>query len=249
MRDFVRRLFRVRPRDPAAAKAEFRAEIEAHLALATEHLVRRGVPLGDAQTLARQRFGDFDEAMRGLIESATTREVAVLRREWWDGVMQDGRITLRQLRRSPGITLGIASILALGIGVNLVMFDVVDRLLLSPPPGVARPEGVRRLIPPHFNFFDRSINNYALTNYATYLDLRSVHGFALAAYGMPEDASLGRGREASRVVVNGASASFFTVLGVTPYLGRFYSASRGLAALRDSGGRSQSRVLETGPRR
>ena len=147
----------------------------------------------------------------------------MLRREWWDGVMQDGRITLRQLRRSPGITLGIASILALGIGVNLVMFDVVDRLLLSPPPGIARAEGVRRVIPPHFNFFDRRINNYALTNYATYLDLRSVHGFALAAYGMPEDASLGRGREASRVVVNGASASFFTLLGVRPYLGRFYT--------------------------
>lgn len=226
MRDLARRLFRIRPRGRAATTAEFRAEIEAHLALAAEHLVQRGVPVAEAEYAARQRFGDFDRTMRVLTESAMSREVAVQRREWWDASVQNARLATRQLRRSPALSIGVALTLALGMGANLVMFDFVDTLLLSPPPGISGAETVRRVSLPQYNFFDGKTISSPTTNYAAYLDLRTVKAFSeVAAFGFPQDASLGRGRDASPITVNGASASFFTVLGAKPALGRFYSAA------------------------
>jgi len=223
-RDFLRRLFRIRPRTRDEIEAEFRDEIEAHVALATDYLVRRGVPPDEARRLARARFGEVDRAVRSLVKSAQIREHSVQRREWWDTLGQNARVALRQMRRAPALTCAITASLAIGIGANLVMFQVVDRLLLSPPPGVTHADAVRRLILPEYNFFTRGTSQSVVTNYATYADLRAVHRFArVAAFGFPTGASLGRGSEASAITTTAASASFFDLLGVQPYLGRFYS--------------------------
>lgn len=65
------------------------------------------------------------------------------------GVRSLARAT-RRLRGAPGFALAVIASFTLGIGVNAVVFEIVDRLLLSPPRHVcaslSRIRAGRRLI-------------------------------------------------------------------------------------------------------
>jgi hypothetical protein len=47
----------------------------------------------------------------------------------------DLRSALRQLRKTPGLTLLAILSLTLGIGANTAIFTVIESVLLPPPPG------------------------------------------------------------------------------------------------------------------
>jgi predicted permease len=112
--------------------------------------------------------------------------------------------------------------LGLGIGVNTVMFGVVDRLLLRPPAHVQNPDQVRRILVhgTHFGGVERAL---PVLTYADVQDLRSIPEFAsVGATSSTRWLTLGRGADAMRVRAVRATSDFFPTLGVSPRIGRFF---------------------------
>jgi putative ABC transport system permease protein len=129
-----RRLPRFRVGRRGAVRDEIDDEIDTHLELRTDELVRTGMSRGDAEAEARRRFGDSRAARRALYASARRREGRLRWRGLAEEVGRDVRLALRRMRRSPGYTTVAVSLFALGIALTTSMFSVVDHVLLRPLP-------------------------------------------------------------------------------------------------------------------
>ena len=61
-----------------------------------------------------------------------TRAMGII--EWLDSALKDARYGLRQLRRTPALTLAVVLSLAVGLGANTAIFSLVDAAILKPLP-------------------------------------------------------------------------------------------------------------------
>lgn len=123
--------------------------------------------------------------------------------------IMDARYAARRLTRRPLYALLAVLTLALGIGGTAAVYGIARTILLDPLPYAAEEE-----IATFWNPFDWSEEEF--------LHLRGrIPGFATVAAYHPDDATLDTGDGPARLVPGLAtSAELFTVLGVTPALGR-----------------------------
>ncbi|HEY4304655.1 MAG TPA: ABC transporter permease [Gemmatimonadaceae bacterium] len=107
--------------------ADFRAEIDAHLALESEQLAAEsGISTREAELEARKRFGN--------VAHATERFYEARRFAWIDRGMRDLHYAFRTLRRSMSFTIVAVLTIGFGVGLNTSIFTVLYSFLLRPLP-------------------------------------------------------------------------------------------------------------------
>jgi putative ABC transport system permease protein len=131
-------------------------------------------------------------------------------------VLDDVRLALRRLLKTPGFTAIVVATLALGIGANTAAFGIVNAAFFGWSRAFARAEelvtvwqikGDDRWTPTPADFRDWQIRSRAFASLSAY------------HYGT---VNLTRGTEADRAAAAYVSAPMFDVLGVKPLLGRAF---------------------------
>ena len=134
-------------------------------------------------------------------------------------LMQDVRYAVRMLLRTPGFTVVAVLTLALGIGANTAIFTVVNALLLRPLP-YATPE---RLVMVWQDFRARGgpADEWASPgNYVDWSREKSLFDDVAAIQGWRP--TLTGGAEPEPIPGEQVTHEYFTVLGITPALGRTF---------------------------
>jgi putative ABC transport system permease protein len=139
-------------------------------------------------------------------------------------IMSDLRISFRGLRKHWRFSAGVVLTLGLGVGLGVPALSLADNLFLRAPSGVHDPDRVLRLVERGFSqgspYFTDGLTGLDFTTLVSRAkSLEGVAGWIILSR------SLGRGTDARPITTGAASASFFTVLGARPRLGRFYQAS------------------------
>ncbi|MEP6915667.1 MAG: ABC transporter permease, partial [Acidobacteriota bacterium] len=131
------------------------------------------------------------------------------------------RYALRSLWKRPGVSALVVLTLAIGIGANAAIFEMIDALVLRPfaMPDVERIAMVAEASPAS------GADSRETVSPANFLDWKNqADTFERLAAFEWWDVNLAGGDEPERVAGFNVSADFFPVLGVQPALGRMFTA-------------------------
>lgn len=186
------------------------SEIRFHVESQVRAYVDQGMSRDEAQRRAHREFGSLDLAKE---ECRDGRPLA-----WLDRLSRDVRLAVRSLRRAPGLATAAIATAALGIGMNTAIFSVVYAVLLKPlpyqdPDRVYTVEITIPALAARIGALGGRIQDYlewrdAATAFSGVATMTPA-GWTLTGTGEPE--RIGGAR---------VSASFFSVLGASPALGR-----------------------------
>jgi len=187
-------------------------ELSAHLEAEAAEQSERGVSPEEAHYAAQRAFGNAALVKEELHEMWSWGFI--------ERLLQDIRFSARMLRKNPGFAVFAVLALAFGLGANAAIFSVVDAVLLRSLPfrnsdrlvevwEDASRFGFPRAPLAPANFVDWKRRNHVFE------DMAALKGdlYALTGVGTPEQV------EGSPVTAN-----LFPVLGVSPILGRNFSA-------------------------
>jgi predicted permease len=216
----IRRLLNL-PESGRRVQREVDDEIRFHIDSRVAELVAAGTRREQAREIAAREFGDVMEASAEIARVDQRRLTRARRQSWRETLAQDVAYAARSLRKQPGFGSVVILVLALGIGANVTMFGVVDRLLLRAPAYVADPERLMSLA--IGRTVDGELRTQSTLSYPIYGDMRSAQdAFQHVAVYSSVDLAFGRGREARALRGVRVSANFFATLGARPAAGRFF---------------------------
>lgn len=185
-------------------------ELQAYLDLETEENIARGMTGEEARFAARRKLGNPT-----LIREEIYRMNSFI---FIESLGQDIRCGLRMLRKNAGFAVIAVLTLALGIGANTAIFSAVHSVLLRPLP-YDHPERITLLRESNPK---KGFPQFAVSP-PNYMDWKRDAGV------FDQMASISRGQfsytggaEAERLVGARVAASFFSVLGIQPALGRAF---------------------------
>ncbi|MFZ0630589.1 MAG: ABC transporter permease [Acidobacteriaceae bacterium] len=198
---------------------ELSETIREHLDEKIADLMDRGMTREQAESTARREFGNV-----ARIEERS-REV------WqWSGierVIEDSRLALRRLLKTPGFTATVVLTLALGIGGATAVFSVVNGVILKPLPY----PNSGRLLEVRLSPRATSQRNWGISQAYYFVFREQNHTFAdLGLYTLGINAQgdavniTGLG-EPQHVPSQSISASVLPLLGIKPLFGRAFSSS------------------------
>ena len=133
-------------------------------------------------------------------------------------MLADITIALRSARRTPTFFAAVVATLALGIGATTTLFGVVKSVLLTPLP-YGRPEGVA-VVWSAWTGFDQTWLSY--DEWEAYR--AEIPAFADVALFQNGAITLTGGGEPERLRAGFVGANVFDVLGVSPIVGRGFTA-------------------------
>jgi putative ABC transport system permease protein len=210
----LRRIFSLGRR--SRTEREIDSELREHMAMCVDDNMAQGMTRQEAEREARKRFGN-PTVMR---ERVSAEDSALGLESLW----QDLRSSMRIFRKNPGFSFVVVVTLALGIGANTAIFQLMDAILLQSLP-VKNPQELVQV-----NEVDREkargdfTSGYPIVTNLIWEQLRDNHqGFSGIAAWRDTDFTRDAGGDAH--FVNGlyVSGDFFRMLGVAPIEGRVFS--------------------------
>jgi predicted permease len=188
---------------------ELQKELQFHIDQHTHDLVASGLSADEAKRRACIELGGADQIAERIRDGRPEA--------WVDHVVRDVRDAARSLRRTPGLTTAVVTLIALVIGGNTTVFSILHGILTKPAPGV-QVSGLVTL-----DLIVDGIPNNGGNSYPNYLDYAAqsttVHPLVVADY-----------ERFTLTVPNGSyalrgdlvSTNYFDTLGVRPIAGRAF---------------------------
>ena len=103
-----------------------REEIDDYVAFETEANLRRGLPPAEARRRALLTFGSVESFKERYRDRQGVPAI--------EHLLQDARLALRRMRKTPGFAVAAIATLALGIGATTAIFSIFNTLVLRPLP-------------------------------------------------------------------------------------------------------------------
>ncbi len=191
---------------------EMDEELHAHIEQQADDLERSGLPRHEALRRARIAFGAYEKAKENVREQRPGFFLETL--------AKDARFAVRILRKSPGFTTVAILTLALGIGANTAIFELLDAICLRSLP-IQNPQQLAeiQIVGGHHGM---GLNqDYGVLTRPLYQEIQDKQrAFSGTFAWSVNQRYTGRGAEMRRFKGLWVSGDFFSVLGVQPWRGR-----------------------------
>jgi MacB-like periplasmic core domain len=196
-------------------ESQLDTELQFHLKQQVADYIRSGMTEDEALRKAHLEFGGIEQIKEECRDARGTI--------WLESSVQDLRLALRVLRKSPIFTFAAIGTLTLGIGANTAIFQLLDAVRLRTLP-VADPQALASI---HIEGGNGGFGITARLNslsYAVWEQIREhQRGFSDVFAWTNWGFTLGRGASERSVKGLWFSGPMFSALGISPQAGRFFT--------------------------
>lgn len=226
----IKRFFRRSRWDDERAR-----EFEAHLAIETDDNIARGMNHAEARDAARRKLGNATLIREEIYQMNTMTLI--------DSVWRDLTYGVRLLRLNPAFALVAILSLALGVGANTAIFQLLDAMQFRALP-VKDPQQLVEIGNISKHRWGNATGRRAQLTNALWEQIRDQQQAFSGTFAWGVNRfDLSTGGESRLVDGLWVSGEFFDVLGVPPFVGRVFSRRDDVP---DAGRRARSSATRSG---